>query len=401
MRTLRSFMRVGRTVAAAATLVVGIARPDIALACSATIGDFVWLDSNNNGIQDAGEPGIANVRVSLWLDGVEVKAVLTDQNGYYSFTGKTPIDPGCEKDYVVKAETPAGFVPTQLYIGGNSLVDSNDPAGSPVNTHDYGPPINEWGVVSDLSIDFGFVPPPVVCTGQIGDFVWNDLNNNGRQDDGEPGIAASTVTLNGGSAQATGSGGGYLFTALCAGTYTVCADTPVGFQPSPANADGVPASLNSDGTSNGNQSCASVTLIGDSASDVTIDFGFWQLPHQSPGTGTPGYWKTHPEAWPVDSITIGGVVYTKDQALYYMGLPDGDKTVTLFRALVSAKLNVLIGNDASCIAGTISAADAWMASNGPVGSGVKARTLAWKSGEPLYWELDAYNNGDRCAPHRQ
>ena len=42
-------------------------------------------------------------------------------------------------------------------------------------------------------------------------------------------------------------------------------------------------------------------------------------------------------------------------------MPDGDRTFTLFRALVSAKLNVLIGNDSSCIASTIAAADSWMA----------------------------------------
>ena len=80
----------------------------------------------------------------------------------------------------------------------------------------------------------------------------------------------------------------------------------------------------------------------------------------APGTGTPGYWKNHPEAWPVEEITIGGVIYTKEEAIGFMEMPDGDKTYTIFRALVSAKLNVLIGNDDSCIADTISAADVWM-----------------------------------------
>jgi len=119
-----------------------------------------------------------------------------------------------------------------------------------------------------------------------------------------------------------------------------------------------------------------------------------------PGTGTPGYWKTHPEAWPVDSITIGGVTYTKAQAIAFMDMPDGDKTFTIFRALVSAKLNVLIGNEDSCVASTIVAADAWMATYGPVGSKVKASSAAWKLGEPLYLTLDGYNNGLLCAPHR-
>ncbi|MFT3894745.1 MAG: hypothetical protein QM730_24205 [Anaerolineales bacterium] len=37
-----------------------------------------------------------------------------------------------------------------------------------------------------------------------------------------------------------------------------------------------------------------------------------------PGTGTPGYWKNHPEAWPVSSITIGEQTFTKDQAIALM-----------------------------------------------------------------------------------
>jgi hypothetical protein len=119
-----------------------------------------------------------------------------------------------------------------------------------------------------------------------------------------------------------------------------------------------------------------------------------------PGTGTPGYWKNHPEAWPVDEITIGGLIYSKDQAIPLMKEDKHDKTTTMFRSLVAAKLNVLIGNDSSCIAETIAAADEWMVTYGPVGSDVKANSAAWKEGEPLYLMLDDYNNGLLCAPSR-
>jgi hypothetical protein len=79
----------------------------------------------------------------------------------------------------------------------------------------------------------------------------------------------------------------------------------------------------------------------------------------------------------------------------------GDKTYGMFEQLVAAKLNVEIGNDDSCIASDITAADAWMATNGPVGSGVKANSAAWKnSGSDLHGDLDDYNNGLLCAPHR-
>lgn len=114
----------------------------------------------------------------------------------------------------------------------------------------------------------------------------------------------------------------------------------------------------------------------------------------APGTGTPGYWKNHPEAWPVDEITIGGETYARDWAIEIMKTPEkGDKTFTIFRALVSAKLNVLIGNDDSCIAEDIADADAWMGFYGPAGSRIRANSVAWKEGELLYRELDDYNNG--------
>ena len=122
----------------------------------------------------------------------------------------------------------------------------------------------------------------------------------------------------------------------------------------------------------------------------------------NPGTGTPGYWKNHPKAWPVDEITIGDETYNVTEAIAIMNMPDKkDKTITMFRALVAAKLNVWIGNDDSCIADTITAADAWMGTYGPE-SGVKAggKDSPWRTGEPLSTTLGLYNNGDLCAPSR-
>jgi hypothetical protein len=73
----------------------------------------------------------------------------------------------------------------------------------------------------------------------------------------------------------------------------------------------------------------------------------------------------------------------------------------MFAALVPAMLNVLIGNDGSCVNNTIAAANAWMATYGPVGSDVAASSAAWSAGSPLQSTLDAYDNGLLCAPHRQ
>jgi hypothetical protein len=50
---------------------------------------------------------------------------------------------------------------------------------------------------------------------------------------------------------------------------------------------------------------------------------------------------------------------------------------------------------------TIAVANTWMATYGPVGSNVAASSYAWSVGEPLHQQMDAYNNGLLCAPHRQ
>jgi hypothetical protein len=119
-----------------------------------------------------------------------------------------------------------------------------------------------------------------------------------------------------------------------------------------------------------------------------------------PGTGTPGYWKNHPNAWPVTSITVGGRTYTKAQAIALMKTPiKGDKSLNMFQQFVSAALNIAIGNDSSCIEDVFLAADAWLAAH-PAGSNVKANSSAWKQGSPLHTNLDEYNNGRLCAPHR-
>ena len=145
-------------------------------------------------------------------------------------------------------------------------------------------------------------------------------------------------------------------------------------------------------------SVATVTFEG--GANASTDFGFHTSSVASPGTGTPGYWKNHPEAWPVTTITVGGVTYTRDQAIGWLEKPGKDRTITMFSSLVPAMLNVRLGNDASCVQSTIDAANAWMAAYGPAGKGVAAASYAWKLGEPLHRLMDNYNNGMLCAPHR-
>ena len=111
---------------------------------SGRIGDFVWRDNNNDGVQDAGEPGIPGQTVSLVRAGEVIATTVTDANGGYLFTNLTD---GC---YTVMVDTPAGLTPSPTGAG-NSSNDSNGnpaPVCLPTNTSE------------DLTIDFGFAPPP-------------------------------------------------------------------------------------------------------------------------------------------------------------------------------------------------------------------------------------------------
>jgi hypothetical protein len=234
--------------------------------------------------------------------------------------------------------------------------------------------------------------------GTVCGVVWQDTNNNGIRDAGEPFIQGAVITL-GAVSVATDVNGYYQF-GVGLGTWQVQAQIPPGTQASPANA-GADDTVDSDGIPDGvGNSVATVALTEEAPTSTSTDFGFYVPPVTPPGTGTPGYWKNHPEAWPVETITVGGVVYTKEQAIAWLDLVSKDKTTTMFSSLVPAMLNVMIGNDGSCVESTIESANQWMATYGPVGHGVAASSLAWKLGEPLHRQMDNYNNGMLCAPHR-
>ena len=244
--------------------------------------------------------------------------------------------------------------------------------------------------------------------------VFYDTDGDGVQDSGEPGIAGVSVTVTyvapGDTVETTlqlvtSEDGFYETGPTPTGTtYTVSVQTPPNTTPSITDNPTTTDWLDSDGTSDGKgNSVAQFTLPeGDPNGDASTDFGFTATSgFSNPGTGTPGYWKNHPEAWPVTTVTVGGVVYTRDQAIAILSSPvTRDKTYTMFSSLVPAMLNVAINNDSTCVTETINAAQAWMASYGPVGSGVAASSHAWKLGEPLHRLMDNYNNGMLCAPHR-
>ena len=351
--------------------------------CSSTIGDFVWHDLNQNGIQDTGEPGIDGVQVKLLDASQNVIATTTTsvgpsgQHGYYQFSGL------CIGSYYVEVVTPAGFAPTSPC--GNNMTIPDDSNCSPASVV-----ITTYGE-SNQTIDFGFITP---CTGSIGDFIWNVKNRNALQDPDEPGINGVTVKLfdmannllatTTTSTGPTGKDGYYQFTGICASTYYVEAITPAGFSPT------IPCSNDMNTPNDSNCSPSTIILTDNESSNQTIDFGYFT------GTGctyTQGFWKTHPHSWPVCSLNLGNISYSKYQLVRILKTPvKGNGLVSLAHQLIAAKLNYLSGTSLPAEVGQ-AIIDADTLINGliipPIGNGY----LPPSTTTVLVEILDQYNNG--------
>ncbi|MBU9756904.1 YSIRK-type signal peptide-containing protein, partial [Staphylococcus aureus] len=217
------------------------------------LGDYVWEDTNKNGIQDQDEKGISGVTVTLKDEnGNVLKTVTTDADGKYKFTD---LDNG---NYKVEFTTPEGYTPTSTNTGGNDTVDSNG--------------LTTTGVINgadNMTLDSGFYKTPKY---NLGNYVWEDTNKDGKQDSTEKGISGVTVTLkneNGEVLQTTKTDkdGKYQFTGLENGTYKVEFETPSGYTPTQVGS-GTDEDIDSNGTS-------TTGVIKDKDND-TIDSGFYK-----------------------------------------------------------------------------------------------------------------------------
>lgn len=125
----------------------------------ATIGDFVWEDMDADGIQDAGEPGVAGVQVTLF-DGSSMKVAetATDANGYYLFNC---LKPG---SYYLNFDLPDGWRFSPANQGADDAKDSDaDPytGDTTMTTLSAGE--------TDLTWDAGMFKPVDICVRKFQD----------------------------------------------------------------------------------------------------------------------------------------------------------------------------------------------------------------------------------------
>jgi hypothetical protein len=104
-----------------------------------------------------------------------------------------------------------------------------------------------------------------------------------------------------------------------------------------------------------------------------------------------GYWKEHPDQWPTDNLTLGGITYNETILLELLNTPsEGDASFILIYQLIGANFNVLNGADSSAIATTLVEANTWLAAH-PLGSAPSG--AARQAGIALARILDDYNRG--------
>ncbi len=116
-------------------------------------GNFVWIDLNENGIQDTFEPGAGEVSVRLYNNiGFLVATTVTDLTGNYQFEN---IVPG--SGYYIVFEAPLGYRFTLPHIGGRNAVNNSkaDVAGKTNNFN-----LLSGNVITNM--DAGLVPEGVV-----------------------------------------------------------------------------------------------------------------------------------------------------------------------------------------------------------------------------------------------
>lgn len=155
---------------------------------SLVLGDRVWYDTNNNGINDATENGIANVVVKLYkddnndnvADGAAIATTTTNSTGYYQFSGLTA------GNYIVGIVIPNGYMSssvnggdpdnnTDLDDNGQVLVGGNEIRGLAITLAIGTEPTNGN---TNNTYDFGLLPD-CTCTTSSSNLLVNGSFENG------------------------------------------------------------------------------------------------------------------------------------------------------------------------------------------------------------------------------
>ena len=248
---------------------------DFGFAPGYALGDKVWLDANQDGVQQPDERGLAGVVVNLYAqDGITLlQSTASDGSGRYRF------DTVGGGNYVLGFVPPAGYSFSPQNQGAGALRGSFDSdAGAGGKT----------GVVAvsgdTLTVDAGLYLSNGAAAARVADFVWYDANHDGLQSPGEPGLGGVHIKLwdaarkNLLAATVSDGRGFYQFAGLPAAAYVLEFVANNGYSHSPQQVGGN-NTVDSDAAAA--TGLAAVTLAAGQNLD-TLDAGFY-LTSSKPG----------------------------------------------------------------------------------------------------------------------
>lgn len=151
---------------------------------TASLGDYVWHDENQDGIQDDDEYGVEGVTVELYdCDGNFIATTTTGTDGYYGFYELVP------GDYSVKFVLPNGYFFSPKDQGQDDAIDSDaDPSTGITMCYfleaDEHNPTIDAGIFTEENADLELVKTGDVEVVHDGDLVIYTIQvtNNGPED---------------------------------------------------------------------------------------------------------------------------------------------------------------------------------------------------------------------------
>jgi hypothetical protein len=187
---------------------------------SSSVRGWVWNDIDEDGIQDTDEYAVQWAEVELFdTTPTLIASTMTDENGEYRFDNLDA------DDYYIVVTKPFGYASfSDQNEGSDDTVDSDVDSDGETASFSLGS-----AEIKD-HVDAGLIS---VEYGSIGDTVWEDMNNNGAKNSGEPGIAGVFVDLydsedNWAGSAMTDAAGHYEFLGVAPGDYYLVFELPDG-----------------------------------------------------------------------------------------------------------------------------------------------------------------------------
>jgi hypothetical protein len=200
-----------------------------------SIGNFVWVDTNKDGKQDATEAGVNDVKVYLLnAAGAKIDSTITASGGKYLFSN---LPAGTYSVQFVKSTIPAIYSGFTTKDATTDAADSDADATTGTTATVTLAPVTLTAsstaadslATNNLTLDAGLLPK----LGSIGDYVFLDKDNSNTQTAGDTPVKDVKVYLLNSlgvkiDSTLTGTDGKYLFSNLPLATYTVQFVAPAG-----------------------------------------------------------------------------------------------------------------------------------------------------------------------------